>query len=257
MTRFIVFTLLSCLAFTYVKLNAQMPAYQAEVLILGTHNLPKQVLKNKHNRALSTFLEDLARYQATHIVIETPHAEAWEYDLQSKYLTYLDGEYKIGQQAGEQIGFRLAEKLSHSRIYAAESNLPFEGLGAIEVPNEKDEGSYVDALYDMDHSFAADKPGMEEHHAHASYYLSLNDPQYAQNTHQAYARQYQTELEGDLQDEWYRYQQSLFSHIRRLAIPRARILLITNARHIGNLQEFIQQHPNMNLHSLSQFVKVP
>ena len=81
----------------------------------------------KRQQEILNLVELLAEYQPTKIILEHPYSSK---KLDSLYNLYTQGKHSLYIGESQQVGFRLAKKLNHSNVYAADvkMNLPFEQL---------------------------------------------------------------------------------------------------------------------------------
>jgi hypothetical protein len=110
-------------------LNAAAP--RAELLLVGVFHFqdpgqdaykPKFSLDIKsaqRQHEVENVVEQLAEFRPTKVAVEaTPDQQP---RLDSLYSRYLAGTYQLGANETYQLGFRLAKRLGHSRVYAADA----------------------------------------------------------------------------------------------------------------------------------------
>ena len=109
---------------------AQVP--QTEVLTLGTFHFsfPNldivktaesdqiDVLDPEHQAAIEDIVSRLARFNPTIIAIEANPSKQAKMD--SLYRAYLSGNHELSRDERQQIGFRLAKKLGHEKLYCVD-----------------------------------------------------------------------------------------------------------------------------------------
>lgn len=80
------------------------------------------IFSSKRQAELANLIENVAEYNPTKILVEVARKES-DSLLNHKYTNYLNGTFDISDKADEiyQIGFRLAKKLGHDRIYASDT----------------------------------------------------------------------------------------------------------------------------------------
>lgn len=102
-----------------------------EVAVLGTYHFAQDSrwdeLAPAAQADLERLTEELANWQPTKIVLEKE--PEWQDNLQVQYETYLDHPEFLDTLSNEiyQIGFRLAAKMGHSRLYLFDDHPPFIG----------------------------------------------------------------------------------------------------------------------------------
>ena len=103
---------------------------RADVLLLGTFHFDDPVFDDykpqfpwdpfspEHQREIEEVVELLAHYGPTRIALEWPANRQAELD--SLYTAYLAGAITLRANEREQLGFRLARRLGHDRVYAVD-----------------------------------------------------------------------------------------------------------------------------------------
>lgn len=137
LSRFLVFALATSLIVLCQPMPAPPEASHAKLMILGTFHFddagldgykPKyrlDILSSKRQSEISALLEALARYRPNKIAVEwrVEHQTA----LDAEFKKYLAGnEASVGSNEIYQLGFRLARRLNHERVYAIDA--PERGL---------------------------------------------------------------------------------------------------------------------------------
>ena len=89
----------------------------------------------------------MARYKPTKIILEYPYGNK---GLDSIYQLYLKGHHTLTINERQQIGFRLAAKMGHSKVYPADYkvNLPTDSLIAF-LQEKKQMYLFENMLSDM------------------------------------------------------------------------------------------------------------
>lgn len=102
----------------------------AKLLILGTFHFKDagldsykpevdvDILSLKRQAELDTLLGQLAAFQPTKVLIEVKQERQPEFD--ERYNAYLRDDYELGANEVYQVGFRLAKRLGHQRVYAVD-----------------------------------------------------------------------------------------------------------------------------------------
>ena len=101
------------------------------LMILGSHHMANpgldgfnfqadDVLTPKRQREIEQLTDLLREFKPTKVAVEgNPKNDVEE---QEKYRNYLNDKYQLGRSEAEQIGFRLAKKMGHLRIYPVDWN---------------------------------------------------------------------------------------------------------------------------------------
>lgn len=115
---------LNLLAASLKTLNSNI---QANIVVLGTHHFSSDVLSNNNQQNIERIVEQLQLYQPTKIFVEWQPSKQPEVDL--AFQKYLKNELFIKSLPNEvyQLGFRLAKRLKHNKIYMFDDQTPFIG----------------------------------------------------------------------------------------------------------------------------------
>lgn len=101
---------------------AECQPEQVEVMILGTFHFAQQdevdILSPERQEELARIAERLERFAPDRVAVEFPYARAEELD--APYRRYLETDSLASRNEIAQIGFRLARRLGHERVYAVD-----------------------------------------------------------------------------------------------------------------------------------------
>jgi hypothetical protein len=99
-----------------------------QVMILGSYHMAgsgdhvqvrvDDVLAERRQREIEQVVESLAGFRPTRVALEVP--VAMDSLINERYRRYLEGSHTLGRSESEQIGFRLAKRLGHERVYAVD-----------------------------------------------------------------------------------------------------------------------------------------
>lgn len=228
------------------------------------------VMLPERQREIEGTVEQLAQYRPTKIAVEvTADRQGW---LDSLYKEYLDGRYRLGANEVYQLGFRLARRLGHQRIYAGDAtsrsvltqqtvaaslsrlNIQMDTIGrAIEAEawNQR-----YRRLYEYDDSLKTVVPL-------ATYLTYINSPERVRIGHGAYTvggfkllgptADY---LGPDDATEWYNRNLRIYSNMQWLAnTPEDRILLIIGAGHLPILRFLASSAPDIELADIANVLQ--
>lgn len=113
----------------------------AQLLILGTYHMANPGLDGENVEAddvrsprrqaeIAELLDRLERFQPGRIAIEAKYGSSvWP----ERYHRHLAGEYEMGRNETEQIGFRLAERLGHETVYPIDYPIWMNGWASDEI----------------------------------------------------------------------------------------------------------------------------
>ncbi len=250
-------------------------AKSAKILILGTYHMNNPGLDGKNTQAddvlsarrqgeIAELVERIARYKPTKIAIEAPYrSTAWP----DRYKKYLAGEYQLGREEIEQIGFQLARRLNLTTLYPIDFNLTMNGLtpSEIEYPKPKldqtNEKKSADAKK-PDSPPLSDEDLLLRRSTVVEYLRSLNSEQRIQDGHAQYLEMLlpndSPAIYGrtDLVTNWYKRNLRMFTNINRITdFPNDRILLIVGSGHLKLLRDFASDSPQFCLEDTMIYLK--
>jgi hypothetical protein len=249
----------------------------AKILILGTYHMgnPGQdalnieaddVLLPKRQREIGDVVEALARFKPTKIAIESAYRDPY---WTGRYEKFLRGEYKLGRNEVEQIGFQLAKRLNHSTLYPVDFPMWMNGLtpSEREMPKVKPSPSPTPEAKDAK-AHPPLPPYLAKHEelmrtATVSEILRhMNSDQYIQPSHAGYMEMllptgsiaiYE---QTDLVTNWYKRNLRMFTNINRITeFPGDRILLIVGAGHLKILRDFAIDAPYFCLAETNTYLR--
>jgi Family of unknown function (DUF5694) len=116
-------------------------ANTSQIMILGTYHMDNagldtyntkadDVLTERRQKEIDQVLDKLERYQPTKIAIEGQYNEDY---WTKRYHDYLAGNYRLGRNEVEQIGFKLAQRLHHTDIYPVDYQMWMDGRVPAEI----------------------------------------------------------------------------------------------------------------------------
>jgi len=239
-------------------LTAQAPtAKKAKVMVLGTwhFNNPNQDMYNvksddvtteRRQKEIDAVADMLAKFKPTKIAIETPWQSRYDTLDQKHYQAYRKGEYTLKKGEDEQIGFRLANKLNHSKIYCIDHrlNLPFETMmGYAQKNNQMD---ILQPVFKQIEAFMGEFQGQLEKRTIGESLKAMNDPALLDGGHQFYVTMTRVGKGKDypgaeVLTKWYERNINIFANLTRVSTdPEDRILIIFGSGHAAILRELIR-----------------
>lgn len=255
---------------------------KASVLMLGVFHFSNPGLdtyKPEHHfdamsrdrqREIEDVVDRLARFQPTRIAVEfLPERQA---KMDELYQQYVNGEHELGVNEVYQLGFRLAKKLGHPRVYLVdararhyftaeeykERQAALEASGGLsDTADEWDE--HYKKLYAHDDQLKT-RQSLREH------LLYINSPDRIRQGHGHYVvgqfkagSGFTEENDGyfgpDSATGWYNRNLRTFRNLQRLTESTdERILLIIGAGHLPILRFLAQSSPEYELVEPAEFL---
>jgi hypothetical protein len=241
------------------------PAPRAQVLLLGTFHLDNpgrdaykprydaDILSPARQREVEDVVARLAAFRPTRIAVE------WKRERQGA-LDSLYREYRAGRlppRAGEvfQLGFRLAARLGHDRVYAVDVERHQALMDAV-APYERDfdVADSADAWRPRFRRLYAWEDSVKTTRSLREQLLYTNAPATIRRGHGIYFVGYfkagaDTSYVGpDFIAGWFDRNLRIFRNLQRIASgPAERILVVYGAGHLATLRHFVESSPEYRL----------
>ena len=243
--------------------------HKAKAMVLGVFHFanpglddykprfPFNILEEKRQVELDTLLTRIAKYQPTKILIEWNRIRL-DSVVEVRFKEYLNGEFSLAEKENEvfQIGFKLAKKLGHPKVYCSDAKADW--FGAEMDWDNYDEDAYLKSRgqyekanrydYQPFYEFADSLKTIRTLTEHLA---MINNPPNRLKDHQAYLTSI---LEGagdnylgaDNIGRWYRRNLRIFSNAYDLTNfdEEERLLLIYGAGHVWQLRQFFTDSPD-------------
>ncbi|MEM7052526.1 MAG: DUF5694 domain-containing protein [Acidobacteriota bacterium] len=267
-------------------LAVQTPLFGADaktpVMVLGTFHLDNpgrdvhnfeadDVLSEKRQQEIEEVVAQLAEFRPTKICVEVPLLAKGEGQAQDRkhsgyterYTDYLAGTMEEDRNEVYQIGFRLAKRLGHERIYPVDADSPWSGFrfGAVQESARKHGLSKI--MEDGHAKTQAILEQLQELQTRGSVGDLLragNDPEMLITLQQGYtdvmARISADEdyIGPDQVSNWFGRNLRIYANVDRLAEPGDRILVIFGAGHAYYLRQFFGESARYELVDVSDYL---
>ncbi|MCH9651528.1 MAG: hypothetical protein K0U98_25095 [Deltaproteobacteria bacterium] len=243
-----------------------------QVMVLGSyhmdnpgrdvHNLEADdVLTPKRQNELEELVTRLARFQPTKIAVEVPFSSSGDDGAKDRkhsgfldrYQDYLQGEMEPNRNEVVQVGFRLAKKLGHPRLYGIDAPGPFP-YGALSAwAQEHGQRQRLDDSRKVAEAFLKEMGDLLKENSIRECFSVFNTPEFALRTHQSYIEYFAPIGEGeeypgaDLVEGWYGRNLRIFVNLGRIAEPGDRILVLYGAGHSYYLRQLTLEAPGFEL----------
>lgn len=260
--------------------NEFIGQHQAKVMILGIYHFDNpgldeykekyevDILSNSRQQELNKLLQKLENYKPTKILLEASRIN-WDSTINIDYANYKDGKFDITNKRNEwyQIGFKLANKLDHERIYCVDekskwfgADMDWENYNSEEYQKslgqfEKANRYNYDKIYSIEDSLKV-KQSLIEH------FIMINNPENRLKAHQAYLTN--TVLTGagdhyigaDNLTRWYQRNIKIFANTYDIAdfSQQDRLLLVYGAGHVWQLRQFFKDSPDFEYVEVNDYL---
>lgn len=243
----------------------------AKIMILGTYHMSNpgldaknldadDVLLPKRQQEITDLVERLARFNPTKITIEGAYSERASWD--SRYKKYLAGEYKLGRNEIDQIGFQLAKRLNLPTIYPIDYPMLMSGLKYDEVEFPKPKPTPASDGTEAKPPVLSEEDQLLRKSTVTEYLVHMNDEKRMLKDHGGYLQMLLPEnnvsiyANADLVTNWYKRNLRMFANINRITeFPSDRVLLLVGAGHLKILREFALDSPQFCLVEPETYLK--
>lgn len=244
--------------------------HKAKAMVLGVfhfHNpgldsyKPKyafNILETKRQEELEILLKQMAEYNPTKILVEWDRMKD-DSIANDRYQQYLNGTFSIEDKTNEvyQVGFKLAKKLGHKKIYC--SDAAAEWLGVKMDWDNYDAEAYLKAKGQYEkstrynfQSFYEWLDSLKTVQTLSEHFAMLNNPKNRLKDHQAYLTDLVLEGAGDNYlgadgvTKWYRRNLRIFANAYDFTDfgQEERLLLIYGSGHVWQLRQFFMDSPD-------------
>jgi len=255
---------------------------QADVMLLGTFHFddaglddykprfPWNPAEQRHQAEIEDVVARLARFRPTRVAVEWPIER--QAGLDSAYGAFIAGRAPMRANERQQLGFRLARLLGHTRVFAvdasARSYTPdmsedefnrraaelIAGADRAVLGRQQDLEARYRRLAEADDSLKTTMPLRE-------YLVRRNDPRTVLTNHGQYLiggfylGRGDDYLGPDARTRWFNRNLRIFHNIQRItASPDERILVIIGAGHIPMLRHAAEASPEYRLVEVSEYL---
>ena len=237
----------------------------------GINEKTDDVRTPKRQREIKQVIEKLKEFKPTKIAVEAdPRHDA---EINAEYQGYLNGTYELGPYEGEQIGYRLAKEMGHSKVYCVDH---WPEHSPIHIDHELIDTETFAKTHNQEHllqplppgKITRDKDGKiwiepEKYEPMIDKYIRINRPESRRADHQGYLRGARIGL-GDqypganwLAHIWYARNLKIFVNLTRITESADdRILLIIGAGHVFLVQQFLEDSGDYIIESSLKYLKM-
>lgn len=239
----------------------------AQVLILGTYHFADpgldvvkmevaDILSPEKQAEVGAVVEALAAFRPTKIAVEVRAPRLPRLD--SLYSSYRAGDHELGRSEVQQIGFRLADRFGHTRLYGIDhgGDFPFEALMTYAQEHDCE---FVGWVQEQLEAMSAENNRQQRENTLPEILRNYNDPSSIAEGHGLYmvlggVGAGDTYVGADLLARWYERNIRIFADLRALAEPGDRILVIFGAGHAPILRELVIHDPALELVEANDFL---
>jgi hypothetical protein len=215
------------------------------------------ILSEKRQKEMEEVAAALARFRPTKIAVEAPVEST---KTPERYAAYLRGEAKLTGDEMDQIAFRLAKKLGHSRIYPADTRLDMDFQGVIDAAGKNGQQPLFGQAMEIGKSFMAETNKRIATGSVGGLLRFVNSPEMIAESHKPYMFMAQIGTAADPKGAevlagWYKRNLLIYGNLVRLAdSPGDHVLLVIGAGHAKLLRDYIAASPNLRLEDAAAYL---
>lgn len=255
-------------------------AHKAKAMILGVFHFsnpgldsykqkfPFNIFDDKRQSELDTLLARISKYKPTKILVEWNRINM-DSITNVRYNKYVRGEFSIDDKSNEvyQIGFKLAKKLGHTKIYCSDASANWFGVeldwdNYDEDSYLKSKGQYRKARRYNYESFYSLGDSLKTIQSLSEHFIWLNSYENRLKDHQAYLTSIiegagDNYLGADAVANWYRRNLKIFANAYDFTDfdKEDRLLLIYGSGHVWSLRQFFIDSPDYDYVEVNKFLK--
>ena len=240
---------------------------KAQVMVLATYHFgnPNQDyvktdlddhLSERRQKEIAEAVELLSKFKPTKIVLEAVDGSS---PVHADYEAYLKGEYSLKADERDQLGFRLAKRLGHRRLYAADHRMDMDFESVISAARKSGDHTFL-GLFQSVLAQLQDFERRKSKMTVREILVELNAPKQVERDRDAYlqiARVKEGErfVGADVLAGWYQRNFRIFANlVRAVESPRDRVLVIFGSSHAAILREMVRSSPDLRLVEAEDFL---
>ncbi|TGV04367.1 DUF5694 domain-containing protein [Flavivirga rizhaonensis] len=254
--------------------------HSSKVVILGVYHFNNpglddykqkyrvDILSDERQQELNELLEKLEKYKPTKILIEASRVK-WDSIFNIDYSNYINDNFDIKNKRNEfyQIGFKLAKKLDHEKIYCVDekskwfgADIDWENYNSDEY--QKSLGQFEKAnRYNYENIYST-ADSLKVKQSLIEHFLMINNPKNRLKDHQAYLTNTVLTGAGDLYigadnlTRWYQRNIKIFANAYDIVdfSKEDRLLLIYGAGHVWQLRQFFKDSPDFEYVEVNDYL---
>jgi Family of unknown function (DUF5694) len=251
-------------------LQAQGPAARpakVPVLVLGTYHFANpnldyvktdvdDHLSEKRQKEIQDVVDRLAKFKPTKIALEHPEGDD---RLQRQYEAYLKSEHTLRVNESEQIGFRLAKQLGHTKVYAVDHKLDMDFEAVIAAAQQSGDRKFLETFQSA-MVMIQDMQKRQAIQTVRENLAEMNDPKHIDLGRDLYlqlarVRTGDKYVGADVLSDWYQRNFRIFANlVRVIDSPEDRVLVMFGSSHSANLRELVQSSPDLEVVEAGEYL---
>lgn len=233
---------------------------KVEVMILGAahfgnpgqdviNNTFPDVFQPKYQRQIARVIDSLAQFKPTKVALEARPDD--EPVVDSLYHAYRQGRHTLSRNERQQLGFRLAGRFNHVKIYCVDHDgaFPFRKVLAFAREHQPEIVNHFNSVREKVEQF---NDSLYSNATIPEILRYKNSPENLQRQRNYYAKfaavGNDTTWPGvDLVSKWHRRNIKIFADLSRKVEPGDRVIVIFGTGHAPLLRYFVESNADMTL----------
>lgn len=242
-------------------------ADDAQLLLLGTFHFDNpgldyiksdvpDVLTPERQKEIAGIVASLKRFNPTKIAVEWPADQ--QAALDARYAAYREGKHELTRSEIEQLGFRLAKELGHTKLYAVDVKGEMN-LGPLMEYAQKNDPAFMAAFGQFMQEVIVPQQKSQTEKPLGATLRMMNEQSTLDRGHRMYVAMTRTGAPGtylgaDQLAVWYERNIRIFANLARISAPGERILVMYGAGHVSILQQLARDMPGMKVVVANEFL---
>lgn len=247
------------------------PPKTSPIMILGTYHMANpgldavnleadDVLSDRRQKEIGELVGRLARFRPTKVMIEAPYSSPVQ---QQRYEQYLAGDYRLGRNETDQIGFRLARRMGLGEVVPIDYPMMMSGLRYDEIERKPKSAPAAGSSAPAAPRELSEEELLLRRSTVTEYLARLNDPDRAEKDHGVYMELFEPDPDSialyersDLLTNWYKRNFRMFANVvRKTDRPSDRALLVVGAGHLKILRDLAADTPGFCLVEAREYLR--
>ncbi len=248
------------------------PDEKAKLLLLGTFHFKDagldeykpqhevDIMSDKRQREIEDVLSSLSAFSPTKVGVERkPHRQE---EIDRKYRDYLAGDFCLSSNEIYQLGFRLAARMEHERVYAIDASGRFDPSEVEAFAREHGQEYLLeDTVFESLMTLPRHDDDLKMKHSLKDYLTYTNSEDHIHATHGYYLTGRFKVGKGDEYPgvefvvDWYRRNLKIFNNVQRITESSdERILVIIGSGHLPILRHAAICSPEYELVEAAEYL---
>lgn len=260
----LIVSLLFCLSLHATPPPDSPPAKRIQVMIVGTHYLPADIMRNSRQKEVNNLVGQLGRFQPDQVMVHVPYASEGEANLNADFRLFQTGMTPLNRSVEQQLGFRLAQQVGVSQLHGIDDLRPLNLAGALEATSSSTDQSNIDLLLRQGRGIESTKQWHSMKSSVREYLLYLNQQENLQYEHSillnglGHLTSQDQYVGADILTDWYAYHLRMYSNLNHMLAQEhsERVVIFLPSTHVPILKELIVSDPALEWVEANSYLTV-